>query len=97
MLAGRVGNRGTTALAIITAGAPAEIADLKGKSPAPSSVVQGSVIAGLTSVFAEACPSPGKCLMTGMTPPAVSPAANAAASAAVVVGLRLKDRVPSGS
>ncbi len=97
MLAGRFVSPGTVALAIITAGAPAAMAPSKGSSPACWRLLHGWVVAGATSVFPDASPSPGKCFTTGTIPPASSPCRNAMPSALATLGLRLKDLVPSGS
>ena len=81
----------------MTTGAPAAKALWNGTMPACSSRVHGWVVAGATSVLPEAWPSPGKCLTTGITPPASSPCMKAMPSVAATPGLRPNDRVPSGS
>ena len=97
MLAGSVDRPGTVALAIITTGAPAAIALSNGSSPACSRTLHGCVVAGATSVFADAWPSPGKCLTTGTIAARLETLHECDAVGRGHLGLRLKERVPSGS
>src|SRR4051795_254616 len=96
MLPGFVARPGTLALEVITAGAPAAIAARNGGMATDCSFDQGSVRAGPSSVFRLACPSPGKCLITGITPPLLNPSRYATVSLLTVAVRPLKDRSPSG-
>ena len=97
MLAGSVVNPGTLALAIITAGSARRDRALERQEAGVLEDAPRLRRRGRDVGVRDAWPSPGKCLTTGITPPASSPCMNAIPSAAAMVALRLNDRVPSGS
>src|SRR4051812_38016755 len=75
--AGREVRPGTVAFATITAGAPAVMAAEKGGKADSLRLESGRVAAGPTSVLPVDPPRPGKCLITGRTPPSRNPLTNA--------------------